>query len=60
MLTLFDSFGDGLCCNHGMGSFTEKIDDDTLILDGGNFSYEDPISFGYCTENSGKSVKPIA
>jgi len=60
MFTLFDSFGDGLCCTHGMGSFTVKIDDDTLILNGGNFSYEDPISFGDCTENAGKSVKPIA
>ena len=58
--TLFDSFGDGLCCTHGMGSFSVKIDDDTLILNGGNFSYEDPISFGDCTENAGKSVKPIA
>lgn len=34
--TIFDAWGDGMCCHHGLGSY-EVSDADTLYASGGNF-----------------------
>ncbi|MEL6656779.1 MAG: M12 family metallo-peptidase [Bacteroidota bacterium] len=45
-LTIFDSFGDGICCNHGDGNFELSNDEGTIIASGGTFSSE--ISVELC------------
>ncbi|WP_353777195.1 M43 family zinc metalloprotease [Winogradskyella sp. 3972H.M.0a.05] len=35
--TIFDAYGDGICCGFGNGSYQLTTDDDTVIASGGNF-----------------------
>lgn len=37
--TINDSFGDGICCGDGAGSYQLKIDDDTVIVSGGSYTF---------------------
>ena len=34
---IIDSAGDGICCDFGNGSYSLKTDDDSVIIDSGNF-----------------------
>ncbi len=36
--TINDSYGDGICCDWGNGSYELRTDDDSLIFSGGEFS----------------------
>lgn len=36
--TINDDFGDGICCDYGIGSYELRTDDDTVIFSGGEFS----------------------
>jgi hypothetical protein len=42
--TIYDSFGDGICCNYGIGSYSLIVDGTTLIT-GGNYTYFEATSF---------------
>jgi len=33
-----DGYGDGICCNYGLGSYTLSTDDDTVIFTGGEYA----------------------
>ena len=35
--TIYDSYGDGICCSQGSGSYTVKVNDD-IVLTGGEFT----------------------
>jgi hypothetical protein len=35
---MIDSFGDGICCEYGPGSFTITVDGETVISNNGEFS----------------------
>lgn len=50
VFTMYDQFGDGICCSYGNGSFTISGSDGDLIADGGAYGSE--ISFTFCI-NSG-------
>ena len=39
-LTVYDTYGDGMCCDFGMGDFTILIDD-VIVGHGGDFLFED-------------------
>lgn len=43
--TLFDSFGDGICCAYGEGSYSVVDGDGTTLLSGGEFGNEDGGTF---------------
>lgn len=43
--TIYDSFGDGMCCNYGNGSYTLLLDG-TVIRLGGSFTHNETTSFG--------------
>ncbi len=45
--TIYDLFGDGICCNYGNGSFS-LVNDATTILDGGVFNHYMTVDF--CVE----------
>lgn len=43
-LTMHDSFGDGICCNYGNGSYTVYLNG-AVQATGGSYTYSDMISF---------------
>ncbi len=57
--TMYDSFGDGLCCSHGNGAFSLMVDGDVIERNGGDFDREDAIAFGECTEDHSSKSEPI-
>lgn len=42
--TLFDSFGDGICCGFGLGEYSLAVNGVT-IASGGEFAFEDTTAF---------------
>lgn len=38
--TIFDSFGDGICCGHGQGSYTVRVNG-AIVAQGGEFTYSE-------------------
>ncbi len=49
--TIFDSYGDGICCSFGTGSYTVTYDG-TQVAAGGNFTFEETTMFGNCAPGS--------
>jgi hypothetical protein len=43
--TIYDSFGDGICCGWGIGSYSVEDADGNLLLSGGEFASEDGGTF---------------
>ena len=42
---MYDSYGDGICCGYGFGGFRLRNPDNTVIIQGGLFSFEDRQPF---------------
>ncbi|MCX7551537.1 M43 family zinc metalloprotease [Xanthomarina sp. F2636L] len=42
--TINDSYGDGMCCNYGNGSYELRTADDTLIFSGGQYGSSEDTS----------------
>ena len=53
--TINDSFGDGICCNFGLGSYTIVVDG-IVIAAGGTFPRSDTKTFGTCVSNPPPTV----
>lgn len=43
--TIFDSYGDGICCSYGNGSYVVADDCGTLLASGGSFGSSEATSF---------------
>ena len=43
--TIFDEFGDGICCQYGQGFYELKTDDGTMIINGGQFGSSETKMF---------------
>lgn len=43
--TIFDSYGDGICCAYGNGSYSISCSNGTVIKSGGDFGSEDSVFF---------------
>ena len=63
--TINDSFGDGICCDWGIGSYELRTDDDTIIYAGGQFADSETVqisTFSLSTDdyftNNGISLYP--
>ena len=58
--TIYDSYGDGICCTEGFGYYRLTDSQDNLIAEGGDFTDEDRIPFGLegagVIENNGSIV----
>ena len=48
--TIFDSFGDGICCNWGSGSYSLTSRDGAVLASGGSFSASENTDF--CLNNA--------
>jgi len=43
--TLYDSWGDGICCAHGYGGYHLELDGRTIYTSDGDFNYADAYTF---------------
>lgn len=50
--TIFDSYGDGICCAYGLGSYTVSYGG-TVVAQGGQFTFSEMSTFGACPVGSG-------
>ncbi|UII32351.1 GEVED domain-containing protein [Fulvivirga ulvae] len=53
--TINDSYGDGICCSHGNGSYTLRDANNNVIATGGDFDTSESVN--YCTEGSGADTQ---
>jgi hypothetical protein len=51
-----DSKGNGICCGHGQGSFEVNVDGQR-VGGGGEFGFQDSVSFGRCSVEVGLSLR---
>jgi hypothetical protein len=49
--TIYDSFGDGICCAFGNGSYSLQVGS-TVVKTGGEFASEESTQFGICSDVS--------
>jgi hypothetical protein len=56
--TIFDSFGDGICCGFGMGDYSLEDADGNVLGSGGAFGSEETTFF--CTDPGPDCVAPTA
>ena len=59
--TIYDSYGDGICCSYGIGSYDVDVCG-TTVASGGNFNNEESTSFnvGTCNDDcAGNEVEVI-
>jgi hypothetical protein len=57
MFTIIDSGGDGICCDHGNGSYTAKYDGE-VIKTGSSFYDTEKVPFGLCGKTMAPTVAP--
>jgi hypothetical protein len=57
MFTIKDSGGDGMCCEHGNGSYTAKYDGE-VIKTGSSFYDDEKVPFGLCGVSVAPTVSP--
>ncbi len=56
---IYDSYGDGICCSYGSGSYSITDGCSTVLKSGGNFGSGESITF--CVpESSGTNTPPVA
>ena len=56
--TINDSYGDGICCGYGTGSYTVTFDG-TPVLSGGDFAYTETKGWGSCDGGPQPAPPPI-
>jgi len=55
--TITDSYGDGICCNYGSGSYVVTYDGD-VVKEGGSFGGSESITFGSCAPTDAPTHAP--
>ena len=53
--TIFDAYGDGICCGYGTGKYELRDSSGTLIVDGGEFDSEEHTAFCLPLEDDGEA-----
>ncbi len=55
-LLFYDTYGDGMCCSNGNGSFElTNIENGKILASGGTFKYQ--ITNNFCSQSSNKTLK---
>jgi len=57
--TITDSYGDGICCGYGQGSFSLVVDG-SVAKSGGEFTTSDEYTFGSCSGESPVTPNPTS
>jgi len=58
LFTIFDSFGDGICCGYGQGEYTVTLND-SEVATGGEFGSSDTATFGSCEQTPECEESPL-
>ena len=63
--SMYDSYGDGMCCNYGVGSYLVEDANGVALASGGEFTFEESTSFCLpafpgCTDNVACNYNPDA
>ena len=53
---IFDSYGDGICCAYGSGSYTLRDEANNVLASGGNFTSSESTNF--CLSSGGGDTSP--
>lgn len=53
--TMYDSYGDGICCSYGNGSYSLDSNDGTTVASGGSFGSSEATNF--CVTSSGADTQ---
>ena len=56
--TMYDAFGDGMCCQYGFGGFEIVLPDGTVALSGGTFETSETGNF--CLNTNGSGQAPVS
>lgn len=59
LFTIKDTGGDGICCEHGNGSYTVKYDGE-VIKTGSSFYDDEKTDFGLCGQSEAPTPSPIS
>jgi hypothetical protein len=54
-LNVYDTYGDGLCCGYGQGSYSATMDS-VVVSSGGDFDNVFSSTFGSCTNPSANII----
>ncbi|TVR37357.1 MAG: PKD domain-containing protein, partial [Cryomorphaceae bacterium] len=54
--TIFDSFGDGICCSFGQGSYSVTDSDGNSLASGGNFGSSESTTFCFDNDNGNAPI----
>ena len=54
--TMYDSYGDGICCGYGLGSYTLTRDGVVIVTNAGEFTNEDTLTM--CTGTASPTSTP--
>merc|ERR1711971_745937 len=57
VFTVSDSYGDGICCGFGQGSYSLEVNGATLVSNGGEFGSAAYSLFGNCQSSAGASAQ---
>ena len=59
--TVYDSYGDGVCCSHGNGDYSVELgQDNNVVAQGGQFYSMESTAFGSCPQpTSNPTLQPI-
>jgi len=57
VFTMTDSWGDGICCGYGQGSYSLEVNGATLVSNGGEFGSAAYALFGNCQSSAGASAQ---
>ncbi|HHG85651.1 MAG TPA: T9SS type A sorting domain-containing protein, partial [Bacteroidetes bacterium] len=60
--TMFDSFGDGMCCNNGNGTWSVKFDTAAIVVSplAGAFAGSETVQVGVCAPNKDEEASSPA
>ncbi len=56
---IYDSYGDGICCQYGNGSYTVTKEDGTVVASGGSFTTSESTNFCISNDDGGVNADPV-
>ncbi len=58
--TIYDSYGDGICCGFGEGSYSISLSQDGLLQEGGEFEFSESTTFCFNTNEQLPNINSLS
>ena len=60
IFTIYDQFGDGVCCGYGSGGYSVELGpDNDVVAQGGQFAFVESTKFGSCPSQPNNNPTPV-